>query len=84
MRVDAPEDGFRLTALLPRPSAGGRHAADDLERLIRVYETILSTTDDFAYIFDPQGRFLYANAPLLKVWAKTLDQVVGKTCHELD
>ncbi len=48
-----------------------------------VYETILSTTDDFAYIFDPQGRFIYANARLLKVWAKTLDQVIGKTCHEL-
>jgi PAS domain S-box-containing protein len=49
----------------------------------RVYETILSTTDDFAYIFDPQGRFLYANARLLKVWAKTLDQVIGKTCYDL-
>ncbi len=56
----------------------------DLRRLVRVYETILSTTDDFAYIFDTQGRFLYANARLLKVWAKTLDQVIGKTCYELD
>ncbi len=56
---------------------------NDLDRVTRIYETILSTTDDFAYIFDPQGRFLYANAPLLKVWARTLDQVIGKTCHDL-
>ncbi|SDU28457.1 PAS domain S-box-containing protein [Verrucomicrobium sp. GAS474] len=56
----------------------------DLERAVRIYETILSTTDDFAYIFDLQGRFLYANVSLLKVWDKTLDQIVGKTCHELD
>ncbi len=49
----------------------------------KFYATILATTDDFAYIFDPQGKFLYANARLLKVWAKTLDEVVGKTCHEL-
>jgi PAS domain S-box-containing protein len=55
----------------------------DLIRATRIYETILATTDDFAYIFDPKGRFLYANAPLLKVWAKSLDQVVGKTCHDL-
>jgi len=55
----------------------------ELERLNRIYETILSTTDDFAYIFDLQGHFLYANAPLLKLWAKTLDQVVGKTCYDL-
>ncbi len=48
-----------------------------------IYETILSTTDDFAYIFDPQGRFLHANAPLLKVWARTLDQVIGRTCFDL-
>ena len=56
---------------------------DDLQRLVRLYETILANTDDFVYIFDPQGRFIYANARLLKVYAKSLDQVVGKTCHEL-
>ena len=76
---------------MPLPKSPGKASntdaplskANDLERLVRIYETILSTTDDFAYIFDPEGRFLYANARLLKVWAKTLDQVVGKTCHEL-
>jgi PAS domain S-box-containing protein len=46
-------------------------------------KTILATTDDFAYIFSPQGQFLYANAALLKLYAKTLDQVVGKTFYDL-
>jgi PAS domain S-box-containing protein len=60
--------------------SGPPQVASDVQRLC---EVILSTTDDFAYVFDPQGRFLYANPHLLKVWAKTLDQVVGKTCYDL-
>jgi PAS domain S-box-containing protein len=51
--------------------------------LEHIYETILSTTDDFAYVFSREGQFLYANAHLLRVWAKTLDEVIGKTCYEL-
>jgi len=65
------------------PATTKAFSLKDLDHATRLYETILSTTDDFAYIFDPQGRFLYANARLLKVWDKTLDQVVGKTCHDL-
>jgi PAS domain S-box-containing protein len=64
-------------------ATGSKLDRDELQRLVRLYETILSNTDDFIYIFDPQGRFIYANARLLKVWAKSLDQIVGKTCHEL-
>lgn len=60
-----------------------RVAAEQLQRQFRIYDTIFSSTDDFAYIFDLQGRFLYANRSLLRVWAKTLDQIVGKTCYEL-
>jgi PAS domain S-box-containing protein len=65
---------------LHEPMLGGQESAGGVAH---IYETILGTTEDFAYIFDPSGRFLYANAPLLKVWAKTLDQVIGKTCYEL-
>jgi len=71
-----------LTQALIR-EAGSKLDRDDLQRLVRLYETILANTDDFVYIFDPQGRFIYANARLLKVWAKSLDQIVGKTCYEL-
>jgi len=60
-----------------------KQAEEELARLSRVHETILSTTDDFAYIFDRSGRFLYANRRLLTVWAKTLDEIIGKTTLEL-
>ncbi len=82
-----PPDKRTLSqVLLRRPVAASgvtTEAEANLQRLIHIYETILGTTDDFVYIFDPQARFLYANARLLQVWAKTLDQVVGKTCLEL-
>jgi PAS domain S-box-containing protein len=71
-----------MTQVLIR-EAGSKLNRDELARLVRLYETILANTDDFIYIFDPQGHFLYANARLLKVWAKSLEQIVGKTCHEL-
>ena len=67
-------------------AASGLTDSDRLENLTqatKLYETLLSTTNDFAYIFDPQGRFLYANASLLRVYAKSLDQVVGKNFHQL-
>ena len=57
--------------------------SDDLERLSRVHETILSTMDDFATVVDRDGRFLYANRRLLAEWNKTLDEIVGKTRLEL-
>jgi PAS domain S-box-containing protein len=57
--------------------------AEELERVSSIYEIVLSATDDFAYIFDREGRFLYANRQLLKVWSKSLHQIIGKTCHEL-
>jgi len=52
---------------------------DEIENL----KTLVATTDDFAYLFDREGRFLFANAALLKLYDKTLDQVVGKTFSEL-
>jgi len=77
-----PDPRQTTTQVLIR-GAGSKLDRDELQRLVHLYETILSNTDDFVYIFDPQGRFLYANARLLKVWARTLDQIVGKTCLEL-
>lgn len=57
--------------------------AQSFRRLSAIHETVLRTTSDFAYLFDREGRFLYANERLLTVWAKTLDQIVGKTCYDL-
>lgn len=54
------------------------------ESMRRLYEAILDHTPDLAYMFDLDHRFMYANAILLKMWGKTWDEAIGKTCLELD
>lgn len=46
-------------------------------------ETVLSSIADFIYIFDHDGRFLYANKSLLHLWGLELIDVVGKTFSDL-
>ena len=58
--------------------------AERLRRLSAIHETVLSATNDFAYVFDLQGRFVYANRPLLELYARPFEKVVGRTFHELD
>ena len=49
----------------------------------RVLDMMLSSFADFAYAFDREGRFLYANRPLLNLWDLTLEQAVGKNFSDL-
>lgn len=58
-------------------------ATERVQRQARLFEGVASTTPDFVYIFDRQGRFLYANRRLLEVWGMTLSDAAGKTCLEL-
>jgi PAS domain S-box-containing protein len=60
-----------------------RQAEDALAQQRRQYEAILNTTPDLAYIFDLDHRFTYANDGLLKMWGKTREEALGKTCLEL-
>jgi len=53
------------------------------ERQERFYDTILSTSPDLMYVFDLNHRFSYVNEALLKMWGKTWDESIGKTCLEL-
>lgn len=55
----------------------------ETERQRRLYDTILSNTPDLIYVFDLDHRFIYANDVLLKMWGKTWDEAIGKTCLEL-
>ncbi|MEP6706879.1 MAG: PAS domain S-box protein, partial [Pyrinomonadaceae bacterium] len=54
-----------------------------IERQARVFNTTLSSITDFAYIFDREGRFLYANQALLDLWGLTLDEAMGKNFFDL-
>lgn len=53
------------------------------ERRKRLYETILANTPDFAYVFDLEHRFTFANEVLLRMWGKTWSESIGRTCLEL-
>ena len=48
------------------------------------FDTALSHTPDFTYIFDLEGRFTYVNRALLSLWQKPLEEAVGKNFFELD
>jgi PAS domain S-box-containing protein len=68
-----------------------KQAEAEVERLTeaseqqrRIYETALSNTADFNYVFDLRGSFVYVNKALLALWAKELHEVVGKNFFELD
>ena len=53
------------------------------DRQRRLYEGILNNTPDLAYVFDLDHRFIYANEGLLRMWGKSWDEAIGKTCLEL-
>ena len=53
------------------------------EQQRRIYETALSNSADFNYIFDRQGRFIYVNKALLDLWGKRLHEALGRNFFEL-
>src|SRR5688572_3252820 len=53
------------------------------ERRERILTSTLSYITDFAYIYDRDGRFLFANRPLLELWGVTLEDAVGKNFFDL-
>ena len=57
--------------------------ATEMAHQRQLYEAILANTPDLAYVFDLDHRFVYANEALLKMWGKTRDEAIGKTCLEL-
>ncbi len=58
-------------------------ARDRFQQQVRLFQGITSTTPDFVYVFDLQGRFIYANRRLLEVWGMSLPDIIGKTPREL-
>src|ERR1700733_12537038 len=48
-----------------------------------VLDMMLSSIVDQAYTFDREGRFLYANRPLLEIWGLSLEEALGKNFYDL-
>jgi PAS domain S-box-containing protein len=53
------------------------------EAWVRNLDITLSALRDFAYVFDLEGRFRYANRALLDLSGLTLDEAVGKNFFDL-
>ncbi|MGV3593326.1 MAG: PAS domain-containing protein [Gammaproteobacteria bacterium] len=81
--VEEMADRTWAAAEQARAEAATREGEAQSARQRRLYEAILSNTPDFAYIFDLQHRFIYANEGLLKMYGKSLDEVSGKTFFEV-
>ncbi|MBL6457236.1 PAS domain-containing protein [Belnapia sp. T6] len=60
-----------------------RQSQAEAGRQRRLYEAILTNTPDLAYIFDLDQRFIYANEGLLRMWGRSWEEAIGKTCLEL-
>ena len=53
------------------------------ERERRLYQTMLSNSPDMHYVLDTAGRFTFANAQLLQLWGRTIDEVSGRSLQAL-
>ena len=56
---------------------------DESERQRRLYETVLSATPDFVYVFSLDHRVLYANDSLIEMWGRGRDGAIGKSFVEI-
>jgi PAS domain S-box-containing protein len=74
----SPQETYSPEAYLV---TGTDQAVRDDER--RRFEAILSSTEDFIYLFDLEGRFTYANRALLHLWGRALESVVGMRFEDL-
>ena len=54
-----------------------------LEQRNQVFNATLSHISDFAYVFDREGRFLYANQALLDLLELRSEEIVGKNFFDL-
>jgi PAS domain S-box-containing protein len=55
-----------------------------IERQSEVFNTTLSTMTDFAYTFDRDGRFIYANRRLCDLLGITCEEIIGKNFFDLN
>ena len=57
--------------------------ATEAERERRLFDTALSNTTEFNFIFSPDGRIAYANRSLLALWQRTAAEALGRSMAEL-
>ncbi|KQQ97294.1 EAL domain-containing protein [Massilia sp. Leaf139] len=60
-----------------------RRAVDELIERNALLNTILANVDAAIYLKDAQGRYLYANRPVLALYDRELGDLIGRTDREL-
>ena len=55
-----------------------------IKQQAEIFDITLSTINDFAYTFDKDGRFIYANQSLLDLLEITLEEIIGKNFFDLN
>lgn len=67
-----------------RQEEASRTLARNLEQQTRIFNATLTSISDFVYIFDRDGRFRFANQPLLDLLGITLEEIVGENFFDLN
>ena len=70
-----------LTATSGHPDEANGERQD--EKQARILNVALNSIQDFTYVFDQEGRFLYSNQPLLNLLDITLPEIIGKNFFDL-
>jgi PAS domain S-box-containing protein len=60
-----------------------RRIEREVHRRSHIFDVVLSTLPDLICTFDLSGRFTYANPALLKVWQRSMPEIIGKNTFDL-
>ncbi len=74
--------GYEVTTQVEARQATER-AELQREQQARMFDQMLAVVQDFIYMFDASGRFLYASQSLLNLLQLSLEEIKGKNFHEL-
>ncbi|QJR35947.1 PAS domain-containing protein [Gemmatimonas groenlandica] len=71
-----------VTRMLQTEHEVERLAAES-EQQRRLYETVLTNTPDFVYVFSLDHKVVYANDALIQMWGRGREGAIGKTFLEI-